>query len=128
MTVDRRAGEGLTPEAAFQFFGRLIGRRNRERSEAGQSCRLFRDRFGQRVIGVAHERHRLRRFQLLDTWRGQRDDLHVDPSGIDLGDPRFSDVAQVAHQPLGAATDLAGLFLQIADRTVEKVRRGEMLF
>lgn len=50
--------------------------------------------------------------------------MHVDAAGVHLGDPPF---AEVAHQPLGAATDLAGLFLEIAARTVEKARRGEML-
>jgi hypothetical protein len=74
------------------------------------------------------EFHRLGGFQLLDTRRGQRDDLHVDAGGIHLGDPPFADVAQVAHQPLGTAAELARLFLEVAARTIEKVRRGEMLF
>jgi hypothetical protein len=52
--------------------------------------------------------------------RGQREDLHVDASGIPLGDPSFADVAQVAHQPFRAAADLPGLFLEIAARTLEK--------
>ena len=50
------------------------------------------------------------------------------PAGIHLGDPPFADVAQVAHQPLGAAADLARLFLEVAARAIEKARRGEMLF
>jgi hypothetical protein len=31
-------------------------------------------------------------------------------------------------QPLGAAAELARLFLEVAPRTIEKARRGEMLF
>jgi hypothetical protein len=47
---------------------------------------------------------------------------------IHLGDPPLADVAQVAHQLLGAAAELARLFLKVAARTIEKAGRGEMLF
>jgi hypothetical protein len=33
-----------------------------------------------------------------------------------------------SHQLLGAAADLARLFLEVAARAIEKARRGEMLF
>jgi hypothetical protein len=128
MAADHRSGEGLIAKAVFELLGRLIRCRNRQRGEAGQSCRSPGDRFGQRVIGVARQRHRLGGFQLLDTRRGQRDHLHVDAGGIHLGDPAFADVAQVAHQPLGAAAHLARLLLEVAARAIEKARRGEMLF
>jgi hypothetical protein len=128
MAVDHRTGEGLIADAAFELFGRLIRCRNRQRGEAGESCWLLGDCFGQRVIGVARECHRLSGFQLLDPRRGQRDDLDVDAGGIHLGDPLFADVAQVAHKPLGAAAALARLFLEVAARAIEKARRSEMLF
>jgi FtsH Extracellular len=45
-----------------------------------------------RVDPAIADNHCLGGFQLLGTWRGQRDDLHVDASGIHLGDPSFADV------------------------------------
>lgn len=91
--------------AAFELFSRMIRCRNRQRSQAGQSRRLLGDRLGQRVIGVARERHRLRGFQLLDTRRGQRDERNgccnafASPHGADIQFVTISPTTKLAEHP-----------------------------
>ena len=57
------------------------------------------NRLGEGVVGVAGQRHRLDRIELLHPWSGQRQDLEVDAGGVHVGDPALADVAQLLDEP-----------------------------
>jgi hypothetical protein len=85
-------------------------------------------RLGEGVVGVAGQRHRLARLELLHAWRGQRQDLDVETGGVHVGDPALADVAQLLDEPGKARRHLRvgagrlGLLLDLAAWTVHERR------
>ena len=80
------------------------------------------DRAMERVVGLAGERHRLRRWEILRRRRRMGDDLQIDPGLVHLADAPFAEIAQPLD-PMRPGLDVD------ADRLFGLERRNpEMLF
>jgi hypothetical protein len=72
VAVDQGAFEAVLGDRALELVGGGVGIGGWERREPGKPVRVAAHRLGEGVVGVAGERHRLDRVELLHSWVGQR--------------------------------------------------------
>ena len=85
-------------------------------------------RVGEVIVGVARQRDRLGRVQLLDARRGERQHLHVDAGRIHFRQPLGADVAQPVDQVGIAAADRFGAVFQLAPGTSKNPGVAKVFF
>jgi len=78
VAVDQRAAKAELAHAALQLGCGLVRHHGRQRGEPGEALGMFLHGSAKKLIGVARQRQRFRRVQLLGARRVDRQHLHVD--------------------------------------------------
>ena len=93
MTIDDRSLETAITDRSLQFGGSGAGVCGWQRGKSGQTSRMTPQCIGEEIVRFAGESRRLSGFELLCAGGSKRQYLHVDVSGIHLGDPPVAEIA-----------------------------------
>jgi hypothetical protein len=124
--VDDRSFEAMVPDHAFQFFCSVIRSCGRQRRKSSKALWIFNDCMCEEVVCLLGHSNRWGSFQLFQTRRSQREDLHMNAGFVHLGNSLFSQVRELIEQAGGSVAKLQGSFFELLSRSIKKPGAGKM--